>query len=227
MERKKFIVSYSGGKDSALALHRVIKEGHLPIALLITYNPDAGRSWFHGIPPTLLDDVADALNIPVHKIACGGGDDYNAKFIAALKEEKENGADFCVFGDIDIENHRQWCADICAAADIALYHPLWQESREALVRECIREGFIAHITTLDTARLSEKHLGRVLSEEEIQAIAAEGADACGENGEYHTFVSDGPIFRRPVDFAFGEPIRNGSYAALPLTENADPPKGKK
>ena len=209
MERKKFIVSYSGGKDSALALHRIIKEGHIPIALLITYNPDAGRSWFHGIPPTLLDDVADALNIPVHKIACGGGDDYNAKFIAALKEEQENGA------------------DVCAAADIDLYHPLWQESREALVKECIREGFIAHITTLDTARLSEKHLGKVLSEEEIKEIAAEGADACGENGEYHTFVSDGPIFRRPVDFAFGEPIRNGSYAALPLTENADPPKGKK
>ena len=117
--------------------------------------------------------------------------------------------------------------EICAAADIDLYHPLWQESREALVKECIREGFIAHITTLDTARLSEKHLGKVLSEEEIKEIAAEGADACGENGEYHTFVSDGPLFRRPVDFAFGEPIRNGSYAALPLTENADPPKGKK
>lgn len=216
MKKEKFVVSYSGGKDSALALHRVIKEGHIPAALLITYNTDAGRSWFHGIPPFLLEDLADALQIPVRKIPCGGGNDYTKSFISALKEEKEAGASFCVFGDIDIEDHRQWCADACVAAGIRLYHPLWQESREALVKECIREGFIAHITTLDTARLSEKHLGRVLSEEEIKEIAAEGADACGENGEYHTFVSDGPIFRRPISFSFGTPMKKGSYLSLPL-----------
>ncbi len=216
MKKEKFIVSYSGGKDSALALHRVIKEGHMPKSLLITYNTDAEGSWFHGIPPFLLDDLAEALNIPVRKIPCGGGDDYTASFISALKEEKEDGASFCVFGDIDIEDHRKWCLDVCSAAGIRAYHPLWQESREALVNECINEGFTANITTLDTARLSSKHLGRDLSAEAMADIAAEGADVCGENGEYHTFVSNGPIFRRPVAFAFGEPIQKGSYLSLPL-----------
>lgn len=221
MNKEKFIVSYSGGKDSALALHRVIKEGHIPTALLITYNPTSERSWFHGIPPYLLDDLADALNIPVRKIPCGEGDDYNANFITALKAEKEAGADFCVFGDIDIEAHRQWCADVCDAAGIRLYHPLWQESREDLVKECIREGFCANITTLNTKWLSPKHLGRVLSEEEIAEIVAEGADACGENGEYHTFVSDGPIFHRPVAFTLGEMVIKDTYASLPLLAKDD------
>lgn len=216
MKKEKFIVSYSGGKDSALALHRVIKEGHIPKSLLITYNSDAERSWFHGIPPFLLDELAEALKIPVRKIPCGGGDDYTASFISALKAEKEDGASFCVFGDIDIEDHRKWCLDVCNAAEIRAYHPLWQESREALVKECINEGFTANITTLDTTRLSSKHLGRVLSAEAMADIAAEGADVCGENGEYHTFVSNGPIFRRPVAFAFGEPIQKGSYLSLPL-----------
>ena len=94
--------------------------------------------------------------------------------------------------------------------------PLWNEPREKLVYELIDSGFRAVITIVDTTRLSERFLGQTLTRKLAQEIAAEGADICGENGEYHTFVYDGPLFSAPVDFQFGEKIMQGNYAVLPV-----------
>lgn len=215
LKDKKFVASYSGGKDSILAIYRAIRQGLKPICLIITYNTDLGRSWFHGVPENLLDEVSKSLHIPI-KLIKTSGKDYAENFKKELRVQKANGAEVCVFGDIDIEGHLEWCTNICRESDIEAYFPLWQESRAKLVREFIAEGFTANITVVDTARLSDKHLGMVLSEETITSIEKEGADICGENGEYHSFVSDGPIFSKPVAFAYGEKIQNGKYAVLPL-----------
>lgn len=217
MTGKRFVASYSGGKDSVLALHRAIGQGMVPDALIITYNTDKDRSWFHGIPARVLEDVSRSLQIPVRLIRTSG-QAYAENFRKTLLEQKKNGTEVCVFGDIDIEGHLEWCTRICEETGIEAYFPLWQQPREKLVREFISNGYQAHITVVDTQKLSSRHLGMVLSEETIRSISAEGADACGENGEYHTFVSDGPLFTHPVVFGFGEKIEQDQYEILPLLQ---------
>jgi uncharacterized protein (TIGR00290 family) len=212
---RNFVASYSGGKDSILAIYRAIKLGMKPVSLIITYNIDMERSWFHGIPNDLLKDVSVSLDIPI-KLIKTSGKDYAANFEKELIAQKENGAEVCVFGDIDLEEHLQWCTARCDAVGIEAFFPLWQEERKALVDEFIEDGFTANIIVVDTNRLSEKHLGMKLSPMTVSSIAAEGADACGENGEYHTFVSDGPLFKTPVSFCYGELVRKGQYATLPI-----------
>lgn len=212
---QKFVASYSGGKDSILALYRAIRMGMIPLALIITYNTDLGRSWFHGVPEPVLEQVSNSLGIPIRLIKTSG-QDYGENFKRELLALKELGAEACVFGDIDIEGHLAWCSNICKEAGIDACFPLWQESREQLVQEFIAEGFTANLTVVDTARLSDKHLGMVLSEEVMSSIAAEGADVCGENGEYHTFVSDGPIFNHPVPFSYGAKIQQNNISVLPI-----------
>jgi len=212
---KKIVASYSGGKDSILAIYRALKLGMEPVSLIITYNIDMERSWFHGIPMDLLNEVSASLSIPI-KLIKTSGKDYAANFEKELKAQKENGAEVCVFGDIDIEEHLQWCTTRCDTVGIEAFFPLWQEDRKVLVDEFIESGFTANITVVDTNRLSEKHLGMTLSPETVSSIVAEGADACGENGEYHTFVSNGPLFITPVSFCYGEHVKNGQYAILPI-----------
>ena len=212
---RKFVASYSGGKDSILAIYRAIKLGMKPVSLIITYNIDMERSWFHGIPKDLLDEVSTSLNIPIRLIKTSGKD-YAANFEKELKVQRENGAEVCVFGDIDIKEHLQWCTTRCDAAGIEAFFPLWKEGRKALVDEFIENGFTANISVVDTDRLSEKYLGMILSPKTVSSIIAEGADACGENGEYHTFVSNGPLFRTPVSFCYGELVKNEQYAILPI-----------
>ena len=212
---RSFVASYSGGKDSILAIYRAVKLGMKPVSLIITYNIDMERSWFHGIPDDLLKEVSASLDIPI-KLIKTSGKDYAANFEKELKVQKKNGADVCVFGDIDIEEHLQWCTARCDAAGIEAFFPLWQEERKALVDEFIESGFTANIIVVDTDRLSEKYLGMTLSPETVSSIVADGADACGENGEYHTFVSNGPLFKNPVSFSYGELVKNGRYAILPI-----------
>jgi diphthine-ammonia ligase len=212
---RSFVSSYSGGKDSILAIYRAIKLGMKPASLIITYNTDMERSWFHGIPNDLLNEVSASLDIPI-KLIKTSGKDYAANFEKELMTQKENGAEVCVFGDIDLEEHLQWCTARCDAVGIEAFFPLWQEERKALVDEFIENRFTANIIVVDTDRLSEKHLGMTLSPETVSSIVAEGADACGENGEYHTFVSNGPLFKTPVSFCYGEYVKYERYAILPI-----------
>ncbi|WP_059369278.1 diphthine--ammonia ligase [Treponema endosymbiont of Eucomonympha sp.] len=215
-EQSPFAASYSGGKDSALALYRAIRSGHKPFCLLTTYNEGAGRSWFHGIPAEALAQVAESAGIPLELVKAGEGDGYARDFEAALSRLAERGAHACVFGDIDVQEHRDWCASRCSAAGLESLFPLWNGDRRELVRELNDAGFKAVITIVDTSRLSERFLGRTLTREAAEEIAAEGADACGENGEYHTFVCDGPLFREPLRCTFGKALRRGAYAILPV-----------
>lgn len=215
MNNRKFVASYSGGKDSILALTRTIEAGMEPAALLITYNTDAGRSWFHGITKDLLQVVERSLNIPIICIETSG-EAYAQQFQAALEAQKRQGVEVCVFGDIDLEDHLQWCRGVCQKSGIEPCFPLWQEPRRELVQEFIKRGFTAKITVVNTGLLSDKHLGMVLSEDVLCSIEAEGADACGENGEYHTIVLDGPLFAFPLPVEFGHQLNMGKLAVLPV-----------
>ena len=211
----KFASSYSGGKESVLALYRAIKKGHTPVLLITVYNTDTGRSYSHGIDEGLLEKISQALEIPL-LIVKTSGEDYAKNFEKALLKAKEMGAEACVFGDIDIEGHLTWCSERCENVGITPMFPLWGEEREHVVMEFIESGFVANISVINTKILSTDYLGQRLTEGVVRSIASCGADSCGENGEYHTLVSDGPIFKYKVDFKYGEQLVEDDYAFLPL-----------
>lgn len=213
---KKFIASYSGGKDSTLAIYRAIKQSMEPVELFTTFNTDRGLSWFHGIPEQLLHNISNEMRIPITLLKTTG-EQYKENFESKLKKAKELGVEVCVFGDIDLEEHLKWCTDRCIAAGIEAYFPLWQESRKKLVYEFIETGFKTIITVVDTSRLSEKFIGKILTKQVAEEIELSGADICGENGEYHTFAFDGPLFKNPVSFNTGNIINHNNYVIIPVS----------
>ncbi|UOW68970.1 diphthine--ammonia ligase [Paraclostridium bifermentans] len=197
--KNKFIMSFSGGKDSTLALYRMIKKGYEPVALLTTVKKDADKSWTHGISKRLLKQVSESLDIPLLEVECDVCE-YEKEFEKSLIKAKELGASICVFGDIDIEEHKNWDVERCKNSGIEASFPLWQEDRESLVYEFIESGFTTIIKTVNLEYLNESLLGKKLTKNIVLEIKNAGADACGENGEYHTFVIDGPLFKEKVSF---------------------------
>ena len=212
---KKFAASYSGGKDSTLAIYRAVKAGLVPLELITTYNTDASRSWFHGMTDSLLQNITASLKIPITLVKTSG-EEYKENFEKALLKAGENGAEVCVFGDIDLEGHLEWCTARCESTGLIPYFPLWGESRKNLVYEFIDEKFFSVITIVDTSRMPEKFLGQILSREVADAIEEGGADICGENGEYHTFAFDGPLFSNAVEFVVKEKLKKDKYAILSI-----------
>ena len=213
MVGKKFVASYSGGKDSIFAVYRATEAGLVPIELITTYSEK--RSWFHGMAESLLKRVSDSVGIPLTLIRTPG-DLYKENFEKALTASKESGVEVCVFGDIDIEGHLKWCTERCEAVGLIPYFPLWKADRKKLVYDFIDAGFKTIITIVDTTRMSEEFLGQVLTRDVADDIEKRGADICGENGEYHTFTYDGPLFKEKVEFTIIDKTRRDKYATLSI-----------
>lgn len=212
---KNCVVSYSCGKDSALALHRAIICGFMPKSLITTYNEEKDSSWFHSIPEPLLKQVGESLGIEMTLIKTKG-DEYTSNFELVLEKFKNEGVDVCIFGDIDIEEHIDWCSERCKNVGIEPFFPLLNEPRISLVYEFINSGFITHITTIDTSRMDGKLLGKALTINLVEKLIVHGIDPCGESGEFHTFTSDGPIFKKPVLFRFGNMIYRENHVSVLL-----------
>lgn len=215
LKGKKFVASYSVGKDSTLSIYRAIKQGMVPMELFTTFNVDRKRSWFHGVPLPLLNRISKEINIPVTVIETTG-EKYTENFESKLRRAKENGAEVCVFGDIDIEGHLEWCTERCKTVGLEAYFPLWKESRKKLVYEFIDLGFKTMLTVVDNTRMPEGFVGKILTKEVAKEIADYGADICGENGEYHTFTFDGPLFSKAVEFQTFDPIIVDNFTILPV-----------
>lgn len=212
----KFVLSYSGGKDSVLALHKMIAQGHEPVALLTAFREEAGRSWVHGLDPALLEALAEGLGLPL--IVCrASGETYEADMENSLRQAGALGAEACAFGDIDIEEHRKWDEARCAAAGLRPVLPLWGRDREENVLEAVDLGYRCLIKCLRNDLLPETFLAQPLSRPMLEEMKARGVDLCGENGEYHTVVTDGPAFRRPVALINRGLIRHGNLSAADLT----------
>lgn len=193
----KFVLSFSGGKDSILALHKMISTGHEPAALLVMFREDAKRSWVHGMDMETITAIGNALKLPV--ICCHAGmDTYAEDMEKGLLQAKELGAEACVFGDIDIEEHRTWDEARCTAAGMQAVLPLWGCSRETNVREAVNLGYRCIIKCVRNGVLPVSMLGKPLTPELLDEMESYGIDLCGENGEYHTIVTDGPVFSHPV-----------------------------
>ena len=209
----KFVLAFSTGKDSILALHRMIKAGNEPVGLITTFNADSSHSWFHGTDKALLEAIGDSLEIPVI-LAKTDGTDYNEKFEAALLRGKELGAECCVFGDIDIDEHREWDEKRCSNCGISAVLPLWNENREKLVSETVAAGYKCLIKCVSREKLPESFLGKIIDMPLLEEMRAFGIDLCGENGEYHTVVLGGPIFKKPIKYRLGRVLNLEHVSAV-------------
>ena len=211
----KFVISYSCGKDSTLALHKMLQEGHEPVGLLVMYNKEADRSWFHGVDRSLLGRIVQSLEIPL--ILCEStGEAYHLALEEGLRKAISLGAECCVFGDIDIEDNAKWCKDRCRSVGIDYRFPLWHRDRVENTKELVSLGYECVIKCVRNSDLPQSMLGKALDDAVIGQMEARGIDVCGENGEYHTLVLNGPIFHHPVPYTCGEILDLGNISVIDI-----------
>lgn len=190
------LCSSSGGKDSMLALWYAHREGIRVHTMLTMFEESGERSRSHAIPRELMEQQANALGMTFVARSASWAS-YEHVFTDALRELYAAGHRLAVFGDIDLEPHREWEERVCAAAGLRAYLPLWQRDRRALAEEALAAGFRAIVVCTDSRYLGVEFCGREFDRQFLSDLPP-NVDACGENGEFHTFVFDGPLFRQPV-----------------------------
>ncbi len=201
MNRKAFC-SWSGGKDSCLALSRAIESGYEITHLLTMFDETGLRSRSHSVSHEVMQAQADALGLQLI-MPSASWQNYETVFVEELKKLKAQNVDRAIFGDIDLQAHRDWEEKVCAAAEIEAVLPLWNGNRLDLVDEFFRRGFRSVVICVNERFLPKEFCGRVFDEQFIKDLP-EGVDACGENGEFHTFVYDGKLFKNPVPYKIEE-----------------------
>lgn len=200
MDILKAFVSWSGGKDSSLACYKAMKEGVKVVCLVNMLSEDGIYSRSHGISSELLRLQAEAIEIPIIQ-GKTTWDSYEENFKKTLLNLKKIGVNAGVFGDIDLEEHRDWVERVCRETGIKAILPLWKTEREELLEEFINSGFKAIVCAVNSPYLDSKWLGRQIDFDFIKDLKGlKEVDLCGEKGEYHTFVYDGPIFKKAIRF---------------------------
>ncbi|WP_027626439.1 diphthine--ammonia ligase [Clostridium lundense] len=202
---KNCFVSWSGGKDSCLALYKAIEQGYTPKKLFTMFSIENDITSAHRLREDIIKAQADAIEIE-NLLGKALFDDYEKVFISNLKSFKEEGMEYGIFGDIDLEEHKEWEDKVCEKVLMKAVLPLWQRNRKEIVKEFLDLGFKAKIVVVNTTMLPVSFLGKDLSYSLMREIEEVGADVCGENGEYHTIVYDGPIFKHAVELEFGSDI---------------------
>ncbi|MGM7719855.1 diphthine--ammonia ligase [Metabacillus sp. Hm71] len=211
----KFITSFSGGKDSILALYKAAKVGEA-VGLIVILEERGKRSRSHGMPPELIRAQANSIGLPVYA-AAASWTDYEKVFLNLLETAKNQGAEVLVTGDLDMPAHGCWHDKVTKKAGLKLGMPLWEMDHREAVEEFINLGFVTMIVTVNLSLgMREDDLGRTLTHEYVKELVDRGIDPCGEGGEFHTTVIDGPIFKYPIPVRKCEMIKDGEYAFLPL-----------
>ncbi len=213
----KVFVSWSGGKESALSLARALSAGH-EVACLVNMLDEKGQdSRGHGIRPDFLAAQAEALGFRiVHGKATWEG--YEAELERIVRELKREGVEGGVFGDLRLEEHRDWAGRFCGRLGIEPIEPLWKTAYHALVDELLEGGFKAVIVNVRAGLIDEAWLGRDYSRQFVSYLSRRGIDLMGEGGEFHTFVRDGPMFKRPVEIIRGRAVERGERIGYEVLE---------
>jgi uncharacterized protein (TIGR00290 family) len=209
--RPRAAVSWSGGKDSCAALARA-RQAFDVAAMITMCDDEAGRSRSHGLRPDVLDAQGNRLGLARITARCTWAD-YDAAFAGALERAAARGITHVIFGDILFEEHRLWAERICAAAGLTAVEPLWGMSTDVLFEEWVSSDSEAVIVTARVEHLDESWLGRVLHRDMFPELRRLGVDACGERGEYHTLVTNTPLFSAPLRWrSEGHVLRSGCWA---------------
>lgn len=210
---RPFLCSWSGGKDSYFAFYKAKHLGFSPVVLLNTLNEFGDRSRSHGIPKELLKQQAQSIGLPIEFIETTWAN-YEESYIKKLiNMRREYSFTHAVFGDIDMVSHRDWEEKVSAAAEIEASLPIWQKDRRQLVEAMIEIGMKCLIVSCQR-QYGDEILGKIISEELIDVFENLGVDVCGENGEYHTLVIDGPLQQFALTPHFTGYTTHNNYAFL-------------
>ncbi len=220
---QEFFCSWSGGKDSCLALHKTMASGARPKVLLTMMIENGSRSRSHGLPVGLLKAQASSIGAEL-LVQATSWQDYERTFVSAMKKMATGGIHHGVFGDIDLEEHKDWVERACGMAGMEAHEPLWKRERMGLLHEFIDGGFSAIIVAVNDGVLDQGFLGRRIDRPLVRELAAMGVDPSGEKGEYHTVVTEGPTFSKRIRLVEGDMVLRDGYWFLDV-DSSDWPDG--
>jgi uncharacterized protein (TIGR00290 family) len=219
--KPKAIFNWSGGKDSSFALYKVLKDARFEVGILLTtVNEKYGRVSMHGLREELLDLQAKQLGLPLHKLMLPeqpSMDDYELLMKNTLSQFVDNGYSHSIFGDIFLEDLKLYREQKLAQLGLVGEFPIWKTDTKQLLRDFLAAGFKTIVVCIDAQKLDKSFAGRIIDEQFIEDLP-DNVDPCGENGEFHTFCFDGPIFKEPIRFAIGETVFR-EYKKPNSTEN--------
>lgn len=211
---KKVALFWSGGKDAAMSLFKLRQNDDIDVAYLITtFTKPYKRVSMHGIREALIEKQAKSIGIPLIKIwlpELPSMEPYETELTKALTNLKQNGIDHYAFGDIFLEDIKKYRENLLTKIGVNCLFPIWNLPTSELVNDFIQKGFQAKIVALSAKKLDKRFAGLNFDNQFLESLPTE-IDPCGENGEFHTFVFDGPIFSKPINFELGE-IKLKDYA---------------
>ncbi len=226
-ERERVVLSWSGGKDSSMALYELRRSSRYEVvSLLTTIAETYKRVSLHGVRVELLERQAASAGLPVHQLYLPGHQCTNAQYEALMRrtmlEYMKAGVQTVAFGDIFLRDLREYREHNLAKVGMKAIFPIWHRDTAELVRSFIRLGFKAYLTCVDGTKLDRTFAGRALDHDLLRELP-DSVDPCGENGEFHSFVHDGPIFDWPIKVTVGDVVlREGRYFADLLPANVPP-----
>lgn len=212
--KKSVVLSWSGGKDSCLALNELLTSPEFHVeALLTTVTRDYGRISVHGVRTELLERQAASLGLPLQQVLISKGatnEEYESRMADALSAFRDRGIETAVFGDLFLEDIKAYRDQYLARLGMTGLYPIWQRHTGTAIHDFIAAGFKAIIVCVDPRQLDPAFVGRVIDEQLLSELSPT-CDPCGENGEFHTFVFDGPIFDKPVQLVKGDIVCRDSF----------------
>ncbi len=210
-KRKKAVFNWSGGKDSSLALYKVLQQDEFEVvALLTTVNEETELSSMHAIPFLLLMKQAESIGIPLYPVFLPKNlPVYEQRMLDAVNHFKVQGVEHFIFGDIYLSDVRKYREDRLHPLEIEVVEPIWNLNSNEVMQDFLDSGIKTKIIVTDASKLDESFIGQDIDAELIARMPSE-VDLCGENGEYHTFAYAGGLFKHPVEFEITE-TRQMSY----------------
>lgn len=223
MKKPKALFNWSSGKDSALALYKILNEDKFDVACLLTsINEEYQRISMHGVHVSLLEQQASSIGLPLIKMEIPkepSMEQYRDIMNKTMAGVKSKGITHSIFGDIFLEDLRKYREDQLSAIGIKAVFPLWKKDTTTLIHEFLDLGFKTIVTCVNETYLDKSFAGRVIDEKFIKDLP-KNVDPCGENGEFHTFTFDGPIFKNPIQFEVGDIVKK-TYPKPKIDENAE------
>lgn len=218
LDREPVVLSWSGGKDSALALAALRDDARFEVvALMTSVTREYDRISIHGVRRVLLEAQVASTGLPLIEVTLEpqcSNDAYEAAFLDAVDRVRRDlpGVETVAFGDLFLEDVRTYREGLLRRAGLTGHFPLWGRDTRQVAREFVADGFVAHLACVDTTQLDARFAGRRFDDGLLAELPA-GVDPCGERGEFHTFVSAGPIFPQPIAVTCGEIVlRDGRFA---------------
>tara|TARA_Y100000031_G_C8202793_1_gene377091 strand:- start:759 stop:1439 length:681 start_codon:yes stop_codon:yes gene_type:complete len=216
MNKSNVISSWSGGKDSCLACYKAMLEGYNVCYLVNTISEEYKRVRFHGTESRIIQAQAKAIGIPVLQRETSG-DNYERDFKEGVRNLISNkNVSAMVFGDIHLQSCLEWVEKICKELGIKAIEPLWQRPTKEILLDFIDNDFEAYVVSCQADLLDKKFIGQKLDRKFLEDISKLGIDVCGENGEYHTLVTDGPIFKQRIKLLESQKVLRDGYWFLDI-----------